>query len=52
MKNLTIMRLTPFKKPDTILTPNRFRALYTSLKYIQQTSFTIENIIKTNFMIL
>lgn len=52
MKNLTLIRLTPFEKPDIIQDPNHFRTHRVSLKNIQQISFTSENIIKTNFMVL
>lgn len=52
MKNLTIIRLMPFEKPDTTFNSNHLRANYMLLKNIQQISFTIKNLIKTNFMVL
>lgn len=52
MKNLTTIGLMPFEKPDTYFNSNYLRAGYTLLNNPQQTSFTIKNIIKTNFMIL
>ncbi len=52
MKNLTIIRLMPFEKPDTNHNPNHFRTHHVLLKNLQQISFTSENIIKTNFMVL
>lgn len=52
MKNLTNIRLTPFEKPDTYFNSNYLRANYILLNNLQQTSFTIKNLIKTNFMIL
>lgn len=52
MKNLTIIRPMPFEKPHITFNSNHFRANHILLKNIQQISFTIKNIIKTNFMIL
>lgn len=52
MKNLTIIRLMPFEKPDTTFNSNYFRANHMLLKSHQQTNFTIKNLIETNFMIL
>ncbi len=52
MKNLTIIRLTPLKKPDISPISNDFRDNHILLKNNQQTIFIIKDIIKTNFMIL
>ena len=52
MKNLTIIRLTPFEIPDTYLHSNYLRAIHILLNNLQQTGLTIKNLIKTNFMIL
>lgn len=52
MKNLTIIRLTPFEKPDTYFNSNYLRANYVTLNNFQQIAFTVKNLIKTNFMIL
>lgn len=52
MKNLTIARPTPFKKPDISPISNHFRADILLLKNHQQKTFLIKDITKTNFMIL
>lgn len=46
MKNLTIIRLMPFEKPDTYFYSNYLRAIHTLLINSQQKSFTIKNITK------
>lgn len=46
MKNLTIIKLTPFEKPDTYFNSNYLRAQYTLLNNFQQKGSTIKNITK------
>lgn len=52
MKNLTIIRPMPFEKPDILQHPNQFGTDPILLKNYQQINITVENLIKTNFMIL
>lgn len=52
MKNLTIIGLMSFEKPDTYFNSNYLRAKYILLNIFQQIAFIIKNLIKTNFMIL